>query len=126
VTSDEGHRPTEFPAADRSDAFTMPAIQAAPISSVPETRNAAEQRIDRLLAEILDLMNERKMLREVADHRSERCSELLEHVRFARIRLRAFFAKFALASDGRSLDSEAAKEIPFELAELLAWVEKPI
>lgn len=51
-----------------------------------------DQRIDRLLAENLALLVERKQLREIADARSNRCSELLAEARLAKALARRYLS----------------------------------
>lgn len=108
---------------------------AAPRSE-PPPEDPTDARVDRLIAENLALMVERKQLREVADARANRANECLKHARDARILIRAYVdAREACSRAFTSHDdyeavhtavSKAQEKEEEAYAALVAFVSKPL
>lgn len=124
---DEASEPEPRPADGHLKAAPMSATEPSPFSFDPRHTPRAtaivpdalmsdreptsreillDERVDRLLKENYELLKERKELREIAGHRYDRCSELLEEARLAKRLVRESIASeknlAELMSSGRA------------------------
>jgi hypothetical protein len=127
-----------------SDPHPTPFAQAIVPEAVPpdsvESVKAIDARVDRLLAEQLSLLVERKQLREIADERANRSTELLTEARAAKKLVRSYIeARHAvrkankhitagiIAGEGHSEDLDGLSEAADRAFEALeAWAAKTL
>lgn len=112
------------PDVDPTPTPIAQAICPASVPPPPSTPVEIDQRIDRLLAEILSLLNERSALRALADERATRCNELLAEAQKAKRLVRAWF-ETQNGSDANPTvgNVEAASQA---LSDMAAWAAKPL
>lgn len=119
-------RPTSVfeaaPEVHEGEKPTLNAIQAAPPSEPPSP--GTDERVDRLLAENLALMKERKALIEVADHRANRGRELIDETRLGRRLVKAYATANTRHEVTGNADDRQTRDVALEA--LRDWADKTI
>lgn len=112
---------------------TLPSQRSAPLSfpieeyiSPNEQTQEVQQleaRLERLMAENRDLMNERHALNAIAKDRAERSNECLAVARNARLLIRAYVNACKACSNGEKLAGDTANAA---YDALVAFIDKPL